>query len=85
MSTVTAVVSVAKSDCGVLSYAMSDAFHANKVVAITDCMVPFPNFPAHISMTKVDYVVEVDQIGDPKEDRNRCSKTDHRYEKADDG
>ena len=26
----------------------------------------FPNFPAHISMTKVDYVVEVDQIGDPK-------------------
>ena len=45
---------------------MSDAFHANKVVAITDCMVPFPNFPAHISMTKVDYVVEVDQIGDPK-------------------
>ena len=55
-----------KSDCGVLSYAMSDAFHANKVVAITDCMVPFPNFPAHISMTKVDYVVEVDQIGDPK-------------------
>ena len=24
-----------KSDCGVLSYAMSDAFHANKVVAIT--------------------------------------------------
>ena len=54
------------SDCGVLSYAMSDAFHANKVVAITDCMVPFPNFPAHISMTNVDYVVEVDQIGDPK-------------------
>ena len=55
-----------KSDCGVLSYAMADAIHANKVVAITDCLVPFPNFPAHISMTKVDYVVEVDEIGDPK-------------------
>ena len=30
-----------KSDCGVLSYAMADAIHANKVVAITDCLVPF--------------------------------------------
>ncbi len=28
-------------------------------------MVPFPNFPAHISMTNVDYVVAVDEIGDP--------------------
>lgn len=55
-----------KSDCGVLSYAMVDGDHADKVVAITDCLVPFPNFPAHISMTKVDYVVEVDAIGDPK-------------------
>lgn len=54
-----------KSNCGVLSYAISDARHADKVVAITDCLVPFPNFPAHISMTQVDYVVEVDAIGDP--------------------
>lgn len=28
-------------------------------------MVPFPNFPAHISMTNVDYVVAVDEIGNP--------------------
>ena len=49
-----------KSDCGVLSYAMVDGDYADKVVAITDCLVPFPNFPAHISMTKVDYVVVVD-------------------------
>ncbi len=42
-----------------------NALHADKVVAITDCLVPFPNFPAHISMTRVDYVVEVDAIGDP--------------------
>ena len=44
---------------------MADADYADHVVAITDCMVPFPNFPAHISMTNVDYVVEVDAIGDP--------------------
>jgi len=55
-----------KSDCGVLSYAIVDGDYADKVVAITDCLVPFPNFPAHISMTKVDYVVLVDEIGDPK-------------------
>ncbi len=54
-----------KSDCGVLSYSMVDGDYADKVVAITDCLVPFPNFPAHISMTKVDYVVVVDEIGDP--------------------
>lgn len=55
-----------KSDCGVLSYAMVDGDYADKVVAITDTLVPFPNFPAHISMTKVDYVVKVDAIGDSR-------------------
>lgn len=49
-----------------LSYAMVDGDYADKVVAITDCLVAFPNFPAHISMTKVDYVVVVDAIGDAK-------------------
>ena len=33
-----------KGDCGVLSYAMVDGDYADKVVAITDCLVPFPNF-----------------------------------------
>ena len=28
-----------KSDCGVLSYAMVDGDYADKVVAITDCLV----------------------------------------------
>jgi citrate lyase subunit alpha/citrate CoA-transferase len=55
-----------KSNCGVLSYAIADARHADKVVAVTDCLVPFPNFPAHISMTQVDYVVCVEAIGDPE-------------------
>lgn len=69
-----------KSNCGVLSYAMADALHADRVVAITDCLVPFPNFPAHISMTRVDYVVEVDAIGDPKKIATGAAKptTDQR-------
>lgn len=54
-----------KSDCGVLSYAMSDAKYADKVVAITDCLVPSPNLPASISQVDVDYVVVVDAIGNP--------------------
>ena len=54
-----------KSDCGVLSYAMADARYADKVVAVTDCLVPFPNVPASISMTDVDYVCVVGEIGNP--------------------
>ena len=55
-----------KSDCGVLSYSMADARYADKVVVLTDCLVLFPNVPASISMTDVDYVCVVDEIGDPK-------------------
>ncbi len=54
-----------KSNCGVLSYSHVDGNHADKVVAITDCLVPFPNYPPHIPMAKVDYVCVVDAIGDP--------------------
>ena len=54
-----------KSDCGVLSYAMVDAQYADKVVAVTDCLVPSPNLPASISQVDVDYVVVVDEIGNP--------------------
>lgn len=55
-----------KSNCGVLSYSFVDGNHANKVVAVTDCLVPFPNYPAHVAGTKVDYVCVVDQIGLPE-------------------
>ena len=54
-----------KSDCGVLSYAMADAKYADKVVVITDTLVPFPNFPPSIEAVDVDYVALVDEIGDP--------------------
>lgn len=69
-----------KSDCGVLSYAIPDSEYAEWVVAITDCLVPYPNFPAHISQTKVDYVVVVDSIGDPSKIATGAAKptTDER-------
>ena len=52
-----------KSNCGVLSYAMVDAEYADKVVVITDCLVPHPNFPPSIQAVDVDFVVVVDEIG----------------------
>jgi citrate lyase subunit alpha/citrate CoA-transferase len=55
-----------KSDCGVLSYAMVDAKYSDKVVIITDTLVDFPNFPPSIEAVDVDYVVVVDEIGNPK-------------------
>lgn len=54
-----------KSDCGVLSYAMADARYADKVVVITDTLVPFPNFPPSIEAVDVDFVVQAEEIGDP--------------------
>ena len=69
-----------KADCGVLSYAIVDGNHADHCVAITDCLVPYPNFPAHISQTKVDYVCVVDEIGVPSKIASGAAKptTDQR-------
>ena len=69
-----------KADCGVLSYAIVDGNHADYCVAITDCLVPYPNFPAHISQTKVDYVCVVDEIGIPSKIATGAAKptTDQR-------
>ena len=69
-----------KTNCGVLSYSYVDGNQADYVVAVTDCLVPFPNYPAHISMTKVDYVCVVDAIGSPEKIATGAAKptTDQR-------
>ena len=69
-----------KTNCGVLSYSYVDGNQADYVVAVTDCLVPFPNYPAHISMTKVDYVCVVDAIGIPEKIATGAAKptTDQR-------
>ncbi len=53
------------SACGYLSYAYADAQYADTVVAITDHLVSYPACPVEISQEKVDYVLQVDSIGDP--------------------
>jgi citrate lyase subunit alpha/citrate CoA-transferase len=54
-----------KTVFGSLGYAKIDAQYANKVVLITDNLVPYPNTPVSIPQTKVDYIVAVDAIGNP--------------------
>ena len=54
----------AKSICGSLGYALPDARYADKVVILTDDLVPYPNTPNAISEHDVDYVVEVESVGD---------------------
>lgn len=54
-----------KSHCGALGYAMVDAQYAKKVVLLTEDIVPFPNYPASIRQDQADYIVKVDEVGDP--------------------
>lgn len=53
------------SACGSLGYAFADATYAEKVVAVTDYLVPYPMADYSIAETEVDYVVKIDRIGDP--------------------
>ncbi len=55
-----------KSACGSLGYAYADAMYAKKTVVITDHLVPYPMQDWSIAENYIDYVVEVDAIGDPK-------------------
>ena len=51
--------------CGSLGYAKSDADYAKTTVILTNHIVPYPNTPFGIPESQVDYIVEVDDIGDP--------------------
>lgn len=53
-----------KSICGSLGYAKVDAEHADKVIILTDNIVPYPNAPFAISQHYVNYIVKVDEVGD---------------------
>lgn len=55
-----------KSACGSIGYAFPDAMFAKTVIVITDDLQPYPLTSWSISEAYVDYVVEVDAIGDPE-------------------
>lgn len=54
------------SQCGSLGYAFADAEFADQVIAVTDHLMPYPLVEYSIPETQVNYVVQVDKIGDPK-------------------
>jgi len=54
-----------KSACGPLSLAKPDYQYADRVVVVTDNLVPFPCYPWDIVGNYVDYVVTMDKIGEP--------------------
>lgn len=54
-----------KSACGSLGFALADSLYADQIIVVTDNLVPFPCIPWQIQGNNVDFVVEVDSIGDP--------------------
>lgn len=54
------------SACGGLGYALADYQYADRVIILTDNLVPFPCLPMQIVGNYVDFVVEVERIGIPE-------------------
>ena len=54
------------SACGLLGFALGDSQYADKVIIVTDNLVPFPCIPWQIHGNLVDFVVTMDDIGDPE-------------------
>jgi len=55
-----------KTPCGPISFSTVDAQYADKTVVITNDLAPYPVYPMEIQQGWVDFVVEVDEIGDPE-------------------
>jgi len=53
------------SACGLLGFALADSQYADKVVVVTDNLIPFPCHPWQIQGNNVDHVVVMDKIGEP--------------------
>jgi citrate lyase subunit alpha/citrate CoA-transferase len=54
------------SACGLLGFSLADSEYADKVIVVTDNLIPFPCVPWQIQGNNVDYVVQIDSLGDPQ-------------------
>jgi len=54
------------SACGLLGFGLVDSMYADKVIVVTDNLVPFPCVPWQIQGQNVDYVVVLDKVGEPE-------------------
>ena len=55
------------SACGLLGFALADSQYAERVIMVTDKLVKFPCIPWQIQGNYVDFVVEVERLGDPSQ------------------
>lgn len=55
-----------KTPCGPIAFSAVDAQYAKRSVVITSDLAPYPVYPMEIQQGWVDYVVAVDEIGDPE-------------------
>jgi len=53
------------SACGGLGFALADSQYADRVIVVTDNLIPFPCVPWQIQGNPVDFVVVADAIGEP--------------------
>ena len=53
-----------KSASGLIGFALADSEYADKVIVVTDNLVPFPCIPWQIQGNNVDFVVETESLGD---------------------
>ncbi|MEE9465330.1 MAG: citrate lyase subunit alpha, partial [Candidatus Neomarinimicrobiota bacterium] len=53
------------SACGLLGFGLVDSLYADRSIVVTDNLVPFPCVPWQIMGQNIDFVVEVDRVGDP--------------------
>ncbi len=54
------------SACGLLGFGLADSMYADKVIVVTDNLVPFPCYPWQIQGQNVDAVVVLDKVGEPE-------------------
>lgn len=54
------------SACGLLGFGLADTLYADKVIVVTDNLVPFPCVPWQIQGQNVDMVVVLDKVGEPE-------------------
>ncbi len=55
-----------ESTSGSLGFALADSQYADKVIVVTDNLIPFPCVPWQIQGNYVDYTVLVDKVGIPE-------------------
>ncbi len=55
-----------KTPCGPIGFSAVDAQYAKHTVVVTSDLAPYPVYPMEIQQGWVDYVVVVDEIGDPE-------------------